>query len=200
MSQKRASSAGDRRREQLLELGLEIFGARSFDEISIDDIAAGAGISRGLLYHYFQSKRGFYVETVRHAAARLVDEVDTPRDLEPEARMRAGLGAYLDHVERHARAHEVLLRGGLGVDPEIAAIVEGTREAIIGRIIAEAPELEATPAIHAALRGWIHLVEGMSLDWVARRELGRARLVELLTAALWTIVGAAIVGEGDAPA
>src|SRR5688572_23935942 len=60
--------ATDERRTQLLDLGRELFNTRPFDDISIDEIAAAAGISKGLLYHYFPSKRHFYVETVREAA------------------------------------------------------------------------------------------------------------------------------------
>ena len=61
----------DARREQLIELGEELFSARPFDEISIDDIAARAEISKGLLYHYFGSKRDFYVAVVRSGVATL---------------------------------------------------------------------------------------------------------------------------------
>src|SRR5579871_2953848 len=58
----------DERRAQLLELGLKIFGSQEYESIAIDDIAERAGMSKGLLYHYFSSKRGFYVAVVRHAA------------------------------------------------------------------------------------------------------------------------------------
>ena len=69
----RSRLAVDERRAQLLELGLRLFGTRPYDEVSIDDIAADAGVSKGLLYHYFGSKRAFYVATVQHAAAVLLE-------------------------------------------------------------------------------------------------------------------------------
>jgi AcrR family transcriptional regulator len=184
-------SDGDRR-GQLLELGLKLFGERSYAEISIDEIAKAARISRGLLYHYFKNKRGFYTETVRHAAEQLVARVQSDDTLEPEQRTRAGVHAYLDYVERYAGAYVVLLRGGLGVDEHVRTILEGAREAIVDRMIADGPELERTPAVHAALRGWLHLVEGMSLDWLERREIPRATLVEILSHALWSIVENAV--------
>ena len=65
---RRARLSTDARREQLVALGVEIFSERPFDDVSIDDIAAAAGISKGLLYHYFPSKRDFYVAVVRHSA------------------------------------------------------------------------------------------------------------------------------------
>ena len=68
----------DERRRQLVELGLDLFGSRSYDEVSIDELAAAAGISKGLLYHYFPTKRDFYVATVREAAAQLVARTSMP--------------------------------------------------------------------------------------------------------------------------
>lgn len=186
----------DGRRAQLLELGLRLFGGRSYAEISIDDIATAARISRGLLYHYFDGKRGFYLETVRHAAARLVERVKTDPDLEPEARLRAGISAYLEYVETFAEAYVVLMRGGLGVDEKVREVLDGARESIVDHLIDGGPELRRTPAVHAALRGWLHLVEGMSLDWLEHGEIPREMLVDILASALWAIADTAV---GPAP-
>ncbi len=191
---------GDRRREQLLELGLRLFGDRSYAEISIDDIAEAASISRGLLYHYFKGKRGFYNDTVRFAAEQLVQRVRTSDTLEPELRTRAGINAYLEYVESFAGAYVVLMRGGLGVDAHMRRILEDAREAIVSHMIADGPGLERTPAVHAALRGWLHLVEGMSLDWLETPEVTRPALVEILTSALWTIVETAMAVDAGEPA
>ncbi|MEM7676524.1 MAG: helix-turn-helix domain-containing protein, partial [Myxococcota bacterium] len=65
----------DQRRQQLLELGLRLFSERAYDDVSIDDIARAASISKGLLYHYFPGKRVFYVATVRAAAAQLLSRI-----------------------------------------------------------------------------------------------------------------------------
>ncbi|HRI06444.1 MAG TPA: helix-turn-helix domain-containing protein, partial [Nannocystaceae bacterium] len=88
--------AVDERRDQLLTLGRRIFAERAYDEVSIDDIAEAAGISKGLLYHYFGSKRGFYVAIVRESASRLVEATAIRTDLPPGERAHAGLAAYLD--------------------------------------------------------------------------------------------------------
>ena len=74
----------DERREELLRAGVELFSARSYDEVSIDEIAAAVGISRGLLYHYFPSKRDFYVAGLRRAADDLLAAVE-PAAREPPA-------------------------------------------------------------------------------------------------------------------
>ena len=61
----RARLEVDERRAQLMKLGIELFAARAYDEVSIDELSRMAGISKGLLYHYFPTKRDFYVATVQ---------------------------------------------------------------------------------------------------------------------------------------
>lgn len=53
------------RRQRLVEIGMDLFGHRSYEEISIDDIAAMADISKGLLYYYFPTKHDFYIAVIR---------------------------------------------------------------------------------------------------------------------------------------
>jgi AcrR family transcriptional regulator len=50
---------------------MDLFAARAYEHIAIDDLAAATGISKGLLYHYFRGKRDFYVQTIRAASLRL---------------------------------------------------------------------------------------------------------------------------------
>src|SRR5688572_2802564 len=108
----------DERRAQLVELGLSHFGGKAYDEVSIDDIAQAAGISKGLLYHYFPTKRAFYVACVRSAAAHLFAMTETPEDTPPLERLTRGLDAYLDYVRAHRRAYATLMRSGAAVDRE----------------------------------------------------------------------------------
>jgi AcrR family transcriptional regulator len=92
----------DARREQLVALGIEIFSERPFDEVSIDDIAAAAGISKGLLYHYFPSKRDFYVAVIRSAADEMQVMTEPDPALEPRERL-AGRGAAGGATDRRGR-------------------------------------------------------------------------------------------------
>ena len=61
------------RRAQLLDLGVRLLATRSLDELSIDVLADEAGVSRGLMYHYFGGKQGFFEAVVQHAADDLFD-------------------------------------------------------------------------------------------------------------------------------
>lgn len=189
----RARLGVDERRSQLLELGLQLFSDHSYDELGIDDIARAAGISKGLLYHYFPSKRDYYVEVVRRAAGQLLERTDRAAGEVSVDALRGALDAYIDFVDQHARSYVALVRGGIGSDPEVVRLLEGTRktlaERIVSRISADAPP----PLLQLALRGWIGLVEAASLDWLDRREVPREQLRGLFEQMLLaTIVAAGV--------
>jgi AcrR family transcriptional regulator len=189
---RRARLSTDARREQLVALGVEMFSERPFDEVSIDDIAAAAEISKGLLYHYFPSKRDFYVAVVRHSAEEMQAITETDPDLPPIARLADGLDRYLEYVSTHARGFATVLRAGIGSDAEVAAIVEGVRAAMARRILDDlAADHDPTPAVRIAVRGWVGFAEAASLEWLERGELSRDELRELLVRALTGAVAAA---------
>ena len=85
----------EQRREQLLDLGIRLFANHSLDEISIDVVAREAGISRGLLYHYFGDKMAFREAVVRRAADALVAQTAPPETGEPVERLLASMTAVL---------------------------------------------------------------------------------------------------------
>jgi len=193
----------DERREQLIALGEELFSSRPFDEISIDDIAARAQISKGLLYHYFGSKRDFYVEVVRAGVQTLREVTAVPTGVPATERTARSLDAYLAYVEAHAAGYLQLMSSGGGADPEIAAILDGSRREFVARVLDGLRRTgtdwgggDAPPLLRGAVRGWIGMVEGASLDWLAHRDVPRAVLSRFLLQALADAVRAAIAQAG----
>ncbi|HEX4804843.1 MAG TPA: TetR/AcrR family transcriptional regulator, partial [Conexibacter sp.] len=89
-----AAPAADRRAE-LLAIGRQLFAKHAYDELSIDDVAAEAGVAKGLLYYYFRSKRGFYLATIRAEADELLALAQPDPALPPAERLRRTLDAYL---------------------------------------------------------------------------------------------------------
>lgn len=179
----------DERRAQLIERGLATFSARPYDDISMDELAEAAGISKGLLYHYFAGKRDYYVAVLDHAAQRLVRETTPPaRDVPTPERLRRGLDTYLDFVERHGAAFVALLRGGIGSDAEVARILERTRDAYVARIVEDLPPALDAPVLRTALRGWVGFVEAVALDWVDKRTVTREQVAALATGAMLAVV------------
>lgn len=158
----------DERRRQLVTLGTELFSTRTYDDVSIDEVARTAGISKGLLYHYFPTKRDFYVATVREAAAQLVNRTQTDPQRDQVERLRTGLDAFIDYVADHGTAYVGLLRSGIGADAEVARIVDETRESFCTRLIAG---FEARSELaNIALRGWVGFVEATLIGWLSARD------------------------------
>jgi AcrR family transcriptional regulator len=182
----------DQRRAQLLELAKRAFSDRAYDDVSIDDLARVADISKGLLYHYFPTKRDLYVAGLREIADELVEAVTrVPDDLPPIEGVRTSIDAYLDHITRHARAFVSLMRGGIGSDPEVAAVIESVRTRLFDKFLSGSPFanlLTGDARFETAVRGWIGFVEAASIDWCANPRLSRLELRELMTEVLFEIM------------
>ncbi len=171
----------DARREQLLELAREIFANKTYDEISIDEIAKGAGISKGLLYHYFPSKRAFYVASLRRSAEELLAEADPGDGLPPgPERLRRGLHAFLTYVSTHGVGYASLMRGGVGCDPEVREILDEARGRFVTRVFERFADQRDNPKINAMLHGWLGFVEGTALEWVDEQKVDLEELCDLL--------------------
>ena len=182
----------DERRAQLLTLARKAFSDRSYDDVSIDDLAREAKISKGLLYHYFPTKRDLYVAGLREIAEELVQTLTSvPRELPPAERVGRSLDAYLDFVTEHSRAYVSLLRGGIGSDPEVAAVVTGVRKRLAESFLDGSPlqpMLAGKPAFETAVRGWLGFVEHASIDWLESARMPRDQLRNLLSEVLLAIM------------
>lgn len=156
----------DARRAQLIAQGMAFFGSRPYDAVSIDDIATAAGISKGLLYHYFPTKRDYYAAVLEAAADDLLAQTDVDPTLAPDVRMRAGLEAYLDFVKARGPAYVALMRGGIGSDPVIAGILDRVHGHFVDAIVKDLPAHPRPRALRVLLRGWVGFVEVTSLAWL----------------------------------
>lgn len=178
----------DARRKQLLELGIEIFSTQPYEDISIESLAEAAGISKGLLYHYFKGKREFYVETVRAASEELRALTKPDPALPPVERLRAAINAHLNYLETHGAVYAAIYRGGMAIAPEVGKVVEEHRQVVMRRFLRNMDIVRPRPILRTALRAWIAMVEGASLDWIAHPELDRNQLCELLMAGYFAMV------------
>jgi len=191
---RRVRLENDERRAQILTLAKAAFSDRAYDDVSIDDLARDAKISKGLLYHYFPTKRDLYVAGLREIAAELVAAITSvPQELAPIQRVRASLDAYLDHITRHARAFVSLMRGGIGSDPEVVTVIESVRAQLFEQFVLSspfAPMLVGNARFETAVRGWIGFVESATIDWCVNPRLTRTELRDLLTQILFEIMRA----------
>lgn len=156
------------RREQLLDLGRAAVTRSSFDDLSLEDVAHEAGISRGLLFHYFPSRRDFVIAIAEQAKDELLAVTDTDPSLDPLTRLRSGLAAYVDHIAAHPDAYTSLLRGAAGGDDAMQAIADDGRQQLAERIITgvglDPAQVDAIVVV--AIRGWFALVEEAAMSWL----------------------------------
>ena len=188
----RTRLAPDQRRTQLLDLGVSLLATRSLDELTIDVLAEEAGISRGLLYHYFGNKHDFREAVVRRAVADLIEQTAPPEGGEPLERLLASVAAYVDYVETNYQGYVSIVRGAAGGNETLRRVYEETRDALTDRIFTEDAQGEIipdTPAARLMVRGWSALGEEMVLTWVADpRGVTRDQLLESLSASLPALV------------
>lgn len=176
------------RRATLLEAGLRLFADNAYDALSSDELAKRAGISKGLFYHYFGNKRGFYLATIREVADRLL-AVTAPRPDGPfDLALEASLAGFVGFVAEHPALFRSLVRGGIGSDPDAVAIIEHVRETSVERVVSRAGLGRPAPALRLRLYGWVALIEGVCLDWLTRRDLPEADVVRLIADALYALL------------
>ena len=172
------------RRAQLLELGGRLVDQSRYEDFSLDELAALARVSKGLLYHYFPTKRELYLAVLRAATAEMLELVTLDPSLAPERALEAALHAYLGYVEQHSNAYRAVLHDGLGGDPEVLGVADAFRQAVARQILDGAAIEEPAPLLRTAVNGWIGMVEAASLDWLAHGDLERAPLIRLLADSL----------------
>lgn len=144
----------------------------------MDDVASQAGVSKGLVFHYFSSKRDLYVALVQEAAVEFLEATDVPEGTEPIAMLATGLGRYLDYVEASSTGYLALLRSGLGVDPVLFDLAESVRRTLATRMLANLP-LDMPTNAGVIVRGFIGFVEASSLEWLEHKKMGRDELLAL---------------------
>ena len=180
------------RRAQLLDLGMVLLAERGLDDLSIDVLAEHAGISRGLLYHYFSDKRDFHLAVLRRMSEEVVAITAPPADGTPLTRMMASLEGFVGFVGTNRAAYASFIRAARSGDADFHAIYEESRAALLDRIfeVSTPEELEPLglrddPRGHLLVRGWSALVEETVMAWLEDPAgLSRDELLALLTGAL----------------
>lgn len=180
----------DQRREQLLDIGERLFEEGAFDELSMDEIAARAGVTRALLYHYFASKAAFFAAVWQraHEALGTMSTTTEPRTVREWAAQL--LTSYLAFYEQHP--HLVLLanRSSIAADPVLREPISAHFRDV-GRVLLDAAGCRAVdrPLAEAALDGWIAFVRETSLAALVERTITPADNLSLCMAALDATVG-----------
>ncbi|MEO9223046.1 MAG: TetR/AcrR family transcriptional regulator [Mycobacteriaceae bacterium] len=185
-TEKRTRLSPAARRTQLIELGVEMLTSRRLEEISVEEIADRAGISRGLLFHYFTSKQDFHLAVVTKMAETLLERTAPDGALAPLDALYASLAAFIDFVSENRDGYVSLLRGAASGDASMRAVFDETRAEMANRTLAQTPVLgiPTGPRTRMAVRGWIAFTEEVVINWLADEQLPREELVNLVSGAL----------------
>jgi AcrR family transcriptional regulator len=171
---------------------VRLLATRSLDELSVDLLAEEAGISRGLLYHYFGGKQGFHEAVVRRAADDLIEQTAPPVDGDPIERLHTSVAAYVDYVVANHEGYLSLVKAAAGGNETLRRIYEEARDALNGRLFREDPQgtvVPDTPVTRLVVQGWSAMAEELVLAWIDDpRGIGRDELVGVLAASLPALV------------
>ena len=184
----------ERRRAEVIDAAIRVFGRRPGKELSIDDVVAAAGTSRASVYRCFETKQGLYIATMRELGSRLAARLEGDLGSSPVERLEEGLRRYFDFVAEHGAGCAALLRLDRPGGPE------GGREAVaeLRRLVYAwvYRTLEVTspsPVLQVAVHAWVAGMERTALERGGGEGLERREIEALLTAQFMTTLLAAAV-------
>ena len=167
----------EERRQQLIGVALELFSRRSPDDVSIDEIASAAGISRPLVYHYFPGKLSLYEAALSRAADDLASRFVEPREGPLGARLVRVMARFFDFVDEHGPGFSALMRGGPAVGSSTTnALIDSVRQAAYEQILSHMGAVDPPARLELVVRSWISLAESTALLWLDGRRVPRAGL------------------------
>jgi AcrR family transcriptional regulator len=183
----------DARRAHLLAVGAAVFGSKAYDEVQIDQIAQQAGVSRGLLYHYFPSKRAFFAAIVQLGYDEILEVTQPDPALPSAAQLQAGLEAYFDYVQSHPHMYRAIFRGAASSEASVQEVVNRNLDQQVQRILTGVGDFRGeTSLAHLAVRAWLAFLIQAVLDWLDQGALAdRQQLIAVCLGALTGAIEAA---------
>ncbi|MEU1848825.1 TetR/AcrR family transcriptional regulator [Streptomyces sp. NPDC019990] len=176
----------EERRQQLIGVALELFSRRSPDEVSIDEIASAAGISRPLVYHYFPGKLSLYEAALQRASDDLAARFVEPHEGPLGARLLRVMHRFFDFVDEHGPGFSALMRGGPAVPAGGACsmstmsttntLIDSVRQAAYVQILSHLGVTDPPARLELVVRSWISLAESTALIWLDGRRIPREEL------------------------
>jgi len=186
------------RQDQLLDLGAELFADRSYEDVHIEELAVEAGVSRGLLYHYFPTKRAFFAAMVRRESGRMSELTKTDPSLPILEQLHQGIETYLDYCQAHKMGVKAVFHGGASADPEIQKIVDEDVRVQTQRILsAVEPTREASELMQIAVRSWLYFMRNAAHEWLDSTGITRDEISDLCAHSL--IATLLALPEGSRP-
>ena len=176
----RVRMSGQERREQLLDVGRRLFAEKGFEAVSVEEIAARAGVSKPVVYEHFGGKEGLYAVLVDREMSYLLSSIADALSEDADAEQthvnartlleRAGM-ALFDYIERYPDGFRILVRDAPATrDPEVLAeSTGGTFAGLLVDVAARVDDLLAKQfKAHKLNPKWAPLYSQMLVGMVAQ--------------------------------
>jgi AcrR family transcriptional regulator len=195
------------RRERILAAALPLFAERGY-HASMGDVAAAAGITRTVLYHYFPSKQALFLAVLESQATELLRRIvpATTGDGTQEERLRAVIDAALAFAEEQPLAWDTLFWQGNDDDPEVREARERVHAVSTTSIIAMiGSDLDAAglspdgPEVQVAGEGGLAALIAIVAWWRTNPSYTRETLTDLVFPFLWSGFGGMLAGHATPP-
>jgi AcrR family transcriptional regulator len=185
----------EERREQLLTVGARLFSEDPYDDVWIEQVAEIAGVSRGLLYHYFPTKRDFFAAVVERESERMLRMTAAVPGVPAREQLAVALDTYLEYVHTHAHGYRAFHRADAAGDQTVRRVYQRALAAQERQIlVALAADPEFGPAlgeradVKLAVRGWLAFTTAVCLEWLRGPELSREQVRDLCARALLGVI------------
>jgi AcrR family transcriptional regulator len=177
------------RRRQILSAACQLLDTRQLEDITVEEAAGQAGVSPGLLFHYFGTQRKFRRELAEAAARELLAQIEPDPALSPAQQLHMALDTFAASVAKRPGIYLAATRVS-GGDPDLSELRAGIRGTLVGWLLAGllgagAPD---TPAIAATVAGWIAYTEEILLGWLTQPRMTHQEVVALCEDACYQLV------------
>ena len=174
-----------RRREEILDAANALFAERGYDEVSIEEIAHAAGVTRGLVHHYFGGRKQVYIALLERIGTMREEQLPPPVGRSARARLADSVSRWLDWTEQNRTIWLATLGRGEDVaDPDVRNVVlELVRRAVAILAAHHADIAEDSPRLRYALECWTGLNRSATRRWL-QGEATREQTHELIATTL----------------
>jgi AcrR family transcriptional regulator len=184
-SPKYSRLAPGQRREQILDAANVLFAERAYDEVSIEDIASSAGVTRGLVHHYFGGRKEVYIGLLERLGAQRENRLRPPVGRSARARVADTVSRWLDWTETNRTVWlATIARGEDIADPDVRRVVADLVQRAVALLAAfHADIAQDSPRLRYALECWTALNRAATRRWL-RGQATREATHELLATTL----------------
>ena len=175
----------EQRRDQILDAANTLFAERGYEEVSIEDIASAAGVTRGLVHHYFGGRKQVYVALLERLGSVREEQLRKPVGRSARARVGDSVSRWMDWAEANRTIYLGTIAPGEDLaDPDVRRVVASLVRRAVALLATYHADIAAdSPRLRHALECWTGLNRAATRRWL-RGEATREATHELLASTL----------------